>query len=92
MDTLTTKQMRENMPEVIRLLDSGRPVRLTYRHKTIGTIQPAPAAAPPRRGSAEAVRQGLAALKDLHVPDEVKNDPRNIKEQIAELRDRKYGR
>lgn len=90
MDTITTKQLRENMPEVIRTLRSGRPVRLTYRRKPIGTIQPDQSRTPPQRGSAEAIDQGLAALKDLHVPDAVKNDPRSIKEQLAELRDKKY--
>jgi antitoxin (DNA-binding transcriptional repressor) of toxin-antitoxin stability system len=88
---MTTKQLRENMPEVIRLLKSGESLRITYRRKTVGTIQPE-APSTPRRGSPEAIRQGLAALKDLHVPDKVRNDPRSIKEQLAELRERKYGR
>jgi antitoxin (DNA-binding transcriptional repressor) of toxin-antitoxin stability system len=92
MNTITTKQLRENMPEVIRTLRRGKPVRLTYRHRVIGTLQPDQMQTPPKRGSAEAIRQGLAALQDLHVPDKVKNDPRGIKEQLAELRDKKYRR
>lgn len=87
MGTITTKQLREDMPKVVRQLRAGQPVTLTYRKKIIGTIQPATPPEAPRRGSPEAIRQGLVALRKLSVPASIRKDPRSIKEQIAELRD-----
>lgn len=76
------------MPRVVRALRHGQPVTLTYRHKVIGTIQPATGGSTPLRGSPEAIRRGFLALDNLHVPDEVKNDPRSMKQRLAELRER----
>ena len=68
MDTITTKQLRENMPEVIRSLQRGRNVQLTYRRKTVGTIQPEQESKREfRRGSSEAILHALKTL-DFGVP------------------------
>lgn len=91
MSVITTKQLRENMPQVIRDLRLGNSIHLSYRHKVIGVLRPVdgPGQAV-RRGSPEAIRQGLQNLQRMIVPDSVRNDPRSVKEQIHELRSRKY--
>lgn len=93
MSTITTKQLRENMSQVIRDLRQGKSVQLSYRHSIIGVLQPIQVAhKTPRRGSPEAIRQALHHLQGSTAPDYMSNDPRGIKEQIAEMRDQKYQR
>lgn len=91
MGTITTKQLRENMSQVIHDLKLGNSVQLSYRHKVIGILQPidAPRQAL-RRGSPEAIRQGLQGLQSMVVPDSIRRDPRSTKEQISDLRSRRY--
>ena len=91
MSTITTKQLRENMSQVINDLRLGNSIQLSYRHKVIGVLQPVDASSQAlRRGSPEAIRQGLQSLQSMIVPDPVRNDPRSVKEQISELRSGKY--
>lgn len=90
MQTLTTKQLRENLSAVIDQLKNGQAVQLSYRRKVIGILQPAnvqPQAL--RRGSPEAIRSGLASLQ-ANPGSRSSVDRRSIKEQIAEYRERKY--
>ena len=91
MKTITTKQLRDNMSQVIDDLKIGNSISLSYRHKVIGLLQPVdtPGRAL-RRGSPEAIRRGLQNLQSMIVPNLVQNDPRGIKEQISEIRSRKY--
>lgn len=89
MSTITTKQLRENMLQVISDLQKGKSVQLSYRHKIIGILQPAQLTALPlRRGTQEAVSRGLEALQNIHVPERLRDDSRNMKERLAELRAR----
>lgn len=91
MNTITTKQLRDNMSQVIHDLGLGSSIKLSYRHKVIGILRPVDA--PNRalqRGSPEAIRQGLRKLQNVVVPDSVQQDSRSIKEQISELRSKKY--
>jgi antitoxin (DNA-binding transcriptional repressor) of toxin-antitoxin stability system len=91
MSTITTKQLRENMSQVIHDLRQGRSIQLSYRHSVIGVLQPIQVAKQTlRRGSPESIRQGLDSLRNLSVPSIVSKDTRSIKEQIAELRTGKY--
>lgn len=79
------------MSQVIQDLRLGNSIQLSYRRKVIGVLQPVDAPGQPlRRGSPEAIRQGLQTLRTMVVPDSVRHDPRSVKEQIAELRSRKY--
>ncbi len=80
------------MPQVIQDLKQGKPIQLSYRHRVIGILQPVdtePGAL--RRGSPEAIRRSLQGLQSLSVPLAVSRDKRSIKEQIAELRDKRRG-
>ncbi len=91
MTVITTKQLRENMQQVIRNLRQGKSVQLSYRHSVIGVLQPVePVHGALRRGSPEAIRRSLQSLHDALASYAVKDDKRSIKEQITELRDRKY--
>jgi antitoxin (DNA-binding transcriptional repressor) of toxin-antitoxin stability system len=91
MSTITTKQLRENMSQVIRDLKQGKSVALSYRHSVIGVLQPIQAVSKtPRRGSPEAIRQALHNLQSIAISDAISKDSRSMKEQIAEIRDRKY--
>lgn len=91
MQTLTTKQLRENLPTVIEQLRQGHSVQLTYRRKIIGVLQPTERSPEVvRRGSSAAIKRGLTALhRTAPLPKLV--DERPIKEQIDEYRNRKYG-
>jgi antitoxin (DNA-binding transcriptional repressor) of toxin-antitoxin stability system len=91
MNIITTKQLRDNMSQVISDLRQGRSVQLSYRHSVIGVLQPVQVASQTlRRGSPEAIREGLHGLRGIFIPDNDSKDIRSIKEQITELRDRKY--
>lgn len=91
MGTITTKQLRENMSQVINDLRQGKSIQLSYRHSIIGVLQPIQVASQTsRRGSPEAIRQGLHSLRSMRISDNARKDTRSIKEQIAELRDRNY--
>lgn len=93
MSTISTKQLRENMPQVIRDLRKGKSVQLSYRHNVIGVLVPIEVAdKTPRRGSPEAIRRALDNLQSVAVLGRVSNNSRSIKEQIAEIRDKKYQR
>jgi antitoxin (DNA-binding transcriptional repressor) of toxin-antitoxin stability system len=91
MRTITTKQLRDNMSQVIDDLKIGNTISLSYRHKVIGLLQPVdkPGQAL-RRGSPKAIRQGLKNLKSMMVPISVQNDSRSLKKQISEIRSRRY--
>jgi antitoxin (DNA-binding transcriptional repressor) of toxin-antitoxin stability system len=91
MKTITTKHLRDNMSQAIDDLRLGNSIKLSYRHKVIGVIQPVDGPSQAiRRGSPEAIRQGLRSLQGIVVPDSVRNDPRGINEQISEVRSIKY--
>lgn len=93
MSIITTKQLRENMPQVINDLKQGHSVQLSYRHKVIGILQPVDGPQPSiRRGSPEAVRHGLLSLQKLAVPKATRNDSRSIKDQVTDIRAKKYNR
>jgi len=91
MRTITTKQLRDNMSQVIDDLKIGNSISLSYRHKVIGLLQPVDIPGQPlRRGSPEAIRRALQNLQSMAVPKSVQNDPRSVEEQISEIRSRKY--
>jgi antitoxin (DNA-binding transcriptional repressor) of toxin-antitoxin stability system len=89
MKTITTRQLREEMPAVVKALRMGTPVRLTYRHAVIGTIQPTTApAGPARRGSPEAIQDFLTNSDLGYIPPRLRKPGKSFKEEIAELRDK----
>ena len=91
MSTITTKQLRENMPSVIRDLRLGKSVQLSYRHNIIGVLTPIAAAKQTyRAGSPEAIRKSLQNLKEANLIDNDGNETSNLKKQIAEIRETKY--
>jgi hypothetical protein len=77
------------MPQVIRDLESGKPVQLTYRRRVIGVLQPVRSPSKPlRRGSPEAI---LGTLKSIDLgpsTSKVRNSNKTFKEEIHELRQR----
>lgn len=86
--TITTKQLREQMHQVVRDLAAGKSIRLTYRHKIIGVLQPAnPQPIPLRRGSAGAIQNFLHTSSFGPIPSELKNSKLSTKQQMANLRD-----
>jgi antitoxin (DNA-binding transcriptional repressor) of toxin-antitoxin stability system len=88
MSTITTKQLRDDMANVVRELQKGKSVQLSYRHKVIGTLQPAarPGAAM-RRGSAGAVQRFLSTSPFRGAPQRLQASTKSFKQEIAELRD-----
>jgi antitoxin (DNA-binding transcriptional repressor) of toxin-antitoxin stability system len=89
MSTITTKQLRENMPQVIRDLESGKPVQLTYRHRVIGVLQPVRSDNKPlRRGSPEAILDTLKSIDLGSAASKIRNSHKTFKEEIRELRER----
>lgn len=87
MSTITTKQLRDNMAEVIRNLEKGQSVQLSYRHKVIGTLQPAKtAAAPERRGAPQTVQAYLERADFGPIPQKLQASPQGFKQQLDELR------
>lgn len=90
MSIITTKQLRENMPQVVRNLQMGQPVQLSYRHRVIGTIQPVQLVTMPlRRGSAKAVQAFLESASFGHIPHQLRESTTTFKDQVSELRSHK---
>lgn len=85
--TLTTKQLREDMPRAISELQQGNPITLTYRHKVVGTIEPAQVDKPaPRRGDLQAFLEFMKNT-DFGWPEHIKNDPRDTVELVKEMKE-----
>ena len=75
------------MAEVIRDLQNGKSVQLSYRHKIIGTLEPVqPAPTPTRRGSAQTVQNFLNQANFGPIPQKLQNSSKDFKQEIAELR------
>lgn len=83
--TMTAKDLHRDMPRFIATLRRGDAVRLTYRGKEVTTIPPKQAIRP-QPGSREAMKEMLQLVEKMHVPEHVRNDPRSLKERLAEYR------
>ena len=89
MSTITTKQLRDNMSQVISDLETGRSVQLSYRHRIIGVLQPVHYAKKPlRRGSSEAILSTLRSINLGSATSKLQSSNKSIKEEIRELRER----
>ena len=87
MRIITTKQLRDNMAEVIHNLQKGQSVQLSYRHKVVGILQPV--ATPPqaeRRGSAVAVGQFLSSVDFGTIRPALRETTKSFKQEVAALR------
>ena len=88
MSTLSTKQLRNNMAQVIKDLQRGRSIKLSYRRRVVGVISPiGQSAKATRRGSPAAISQFLASKPFGHIPRKLSQSQKSIKQEIAELRD-----
>jgi hypothetical protein len=77
------------MAQVIRDLQQGKPVQLSYRHRIIGVLHPTqPQPVPIRRGSAQAIQNFLKFADFGLIPTKLKESGTTIKQQIADLRSR----
>jgi len=86
MKTITTKQLREDMPNIVRAIKQGNAIKLSYRKQIIGVVQPVNADGNElQRGSAQAISAFLKNT-DFGASPQVKNDSRNFEEQMADLR------
>jgi antitoxin (DNA-binding transcriptional repressor) of toxin-antitoxin stability system len=89
MNTITTKQLRENMSKVISDLEIGKSVHLSYRHRIIGILQPVNYAIKPlRRGSSESILNTLNSINLGPTASKLHNSNKSLKEEIRELRER----
>jgi antitoxin (DNA-binding transcriptional repressor) of toxin-antitoxin stability system len=89
MSTITTKQLRENMAQVISDLETGKSVQLSYRHRIIGVLRPVRFAKKPlRRGSSEAILSTLKSINLGPTASKLQNSSKSIKEEIGALRER----
>jgi hypothetical protein len=86
MNTITTKQLRHSMAQVIEDLQNGKSVQLSYRRKIIGSLQPALSATPGRRGSAHAVAHFLKQADFGSIPTHLQHSGISFKQQINGLR------
>ncbi len=73
------------MAKVVRDLQNGKSVQLSYRHKIIGTLQPAGSASP-RRGSPQTVHHFLSQDSFGPIPKKLQGATTSFKQEIAELR------
>jgi antitoxin (DNA-binding transcriptional repressor) of toxin-antitoxin stability system len=88
MSTITTKQLREDMAQVVHDLKNGKSVQLSYRHEVIGILQPVQSANKPlRRGSSEAILNTLKSIDLGPAVFKVRNSNKTLKEEIRELRE-----
>jgi hypothetical protein len=75
------------MAAVVKDLQNGKPVRISYRHKIIGTLQPAKAAKPTlKRGSPEAILAAFASVNLGKIPKKLQDPNYTFKQQLADLR------
>ncbi len=89
MITISTKQLRQNMAQVVRDLQNGATVQLSYRHKIIGVLEPVAAEpAPERRGSASAIQRFLNSADFGTISPILRQSNRSFKQELADLRER----
>ncbi len=77
------------MAQIVRDLQSGTTVQLSYRHKIIGVLQPVAAEpAPERRGSARPIQRFLKSANFGTVPPVLRQSDLSFKQELADLRQR----
>lgn len=91
MDKITTKELRERMPAVIKALREGRTLQITYRRKIVGSLQPQPGVGALRRGSPKAIKQFLNTHPFGTIPAALKRPGLDFKQEMAELRRQDIG-
>jgi antitoxin (DNA-binding transcriptional repressor) of toxin-antitoxin stability system len=84
MTTITTVELRNNLADYVERLAKGESFQLTYRRRKIGRLEP-PKQPEFKKGDPQAIAASLRLLK-LDIPDDIKNDPRTIKEIYREMR------
>lgn len=57
MNTITAKELRDNLDQIVKRVRRGEPIRVTYRSKTAFTLQPEKPSSSLLPGSAEAMKK-----------------------------------
>jgi prevent-host-death family protein len=96
MQTITAKELRDNMDSVVRRVRAGERIRVTYRSKPAFTLEPQRADAKtksalkkPEPGSPEAMQQFLQSVAShrRHIKKSVFDPNKSIKELYHEMLD-----
>jgi antitoxin (DNA-binding transcriptional repressor) of toxin-antitoxin stability system len=86
MTTISTVDLRNNLADYINRLSAGESFQLTYRKKSVARLEPTIQPTYPP-GDIRRIMAAVDALDHMDVPEHIRNDPRSIKEMIAEARD-----
>ncbi len=65
MKTITAKQLRDNLDEVVKRVRSGEPLRVTYRSKAAFILQPDQPAGTIEPGSVQAMKLFVLQVREL---------------------------
>jgi prevent-host-death family protein len=89
MTTITAKQLREHLDEIVARVRRGETIRVTYRSQPAFRLEPdVPPPAGPKPGSPEAMKQFIQMARAMNKGREPVLDPnKSIKELEHELLD-----
>jgi antitoxin (DNA-binding transcriptional repressor) of toxin-antitoxin stability system len=63
MRTITAKELRDNLDQVVQRVRGGEAIRVTYRSRAAFTLQPEQPSSAPAPGSVEAMRRFVQKLR-----------------------------
>lgn len=65
MNTITAKELRDNLDQIVKRVRRGEPIRVTYRSKAAFTLQPEMPSGLLLPGSAEAMKKFFEGTRKL---------------------------
>jgi prevent-host-death family protein len=90
MNTISAKELRDNLDLIVQRVRAGERIRVTYRSKPAFTLEPdAPASPQPAPGSPEAMQAFLSAVSDhrQHIKKGVFDPSKTTKELYHDMLD-----
>jgi prevent-host-death family protein len=89
MNTITAKELRDNLDQIVKRVRRGEPIRVTYRSKAAFTLQPEKPSGSLLPGSAEAMKKFLEEARKLRYSKKhsVFDSNKSAKELYHELLD-----
>lgn len=89
MNTITAKDLRDNLDQIVQRVRNGESIKVTYRSKPAFTLQPDNPVSSPAPGSAKAMKKFVTETRKLRdtKKQSVFDSNKSVKELYRELLD-----